>query len=125
MKRFRILGQEIEINAENKDIDITIQFKKRHEKTYEVWTDDENGGDYIRSITQDDIHLLCAEIESENAILNMAPNDFVSIVWDLCSYKIFDYYDNFDYYGDNFKAFTDWFDHIVIAWYCEMVQGLI
>ena len=98
MKRFRILGQEIEINTENKDIDITIQFKKRHEKTYEVWTDDENGGDYIRSITQDDIHLLCAEIESENAILNMAPNDFVSIVWDLCSYKIFDYYDNFDYY---------------------------
>lgn len=105
--------------------DLIIQFKKRHEKTYEVWTDNEDGGDYIRSITQDDIHLLCAEIESENAILNMAPNDFVSMVWDLCSYQIFDYYDNFDYYGDNFKAFSDWFDHTVIAWYCEMIQGLI
>ena len=55
----------------------------------------------------------------------MSPLDFISMVWDLFSYKIFDNYDNFDYYGDNFKAFSDWFDRTVIAWYCEMVQGLI
>lgn len=105
--------------------DLTIQFKKYDTKIYEVWTDNEDGGDYIRSITEDDICVLCAEIESENAILNMAPNDFVSMVWDLCSYQIFDNFDNFDYYGDNFKAFSDWFDSIVIDWYCEMVRGLI
>ena len=105
--------------------DLTIQFKKRHEKTYEVWTDNEDGGDYIRSITQDDIHLLCAEVESENAILNMSPNDFVSMVWDLCSYKIFDNYDDFDFYSSNFEAFSKWFDKQVLDWYCEMIQGLI
>ena len=125
MKRFRILGQETEINTENKDIDITIQFKKRHEKTYEVWTDDENGGDYIRSITQDDIYLLCAETESENDIVNMSPLDFISMVWDLCSCKIFDSFDNFDFYSSNFEGFSKWFDKQVLDWYCEMIQGLI
>ena len=125
MKKIRIIDQEVQVNTENKDIELTIQFKKRDDKTYEVWSDDENGGDYIRSITADDIHVLCAEIESENDIMNMSPRDFISMVWDLCSYKIFEYYDNFDYYGDNFKAFSDWFDSTVITWYCEMVQGLI
>ena len=105
--------------------DLTIQFKKRTDYTWEVWTDNEDGGDYIRNITVDDIYVLCAEVESENAIINMSPNDFISMVWDLCSYEIFDNYDNFDYYGDNFKAFSDWFDKEVVDWYCEKIKGLI
>ena len=106
--------------------DLTIQFKKRHEKTYEVWTDNEDGGDYIRDITVDDIHVLCAEVESEHAILNMSPNDFISAVWDLCAYHIFDNnYSSFDYYSNDFEAFSKWFDKQVLDWYCEMIQGLI
>lgn len=109
----------------SKDTELKIQFKKRTDYTWEVWTDNEDGGDYIRDITVDDIHVLCTEIESENAIVNMSPNDFISTVWDLCSYKIFNNHDNFDYYGDNFKAFSDWFDSEVVDWYCDMIQGLI
>lgn len=125
MKKIKLDNQTVMVDTENKDIELTIQFKKRTDYTWEVWTDDENGGDYIRNITVDDIHVLCAEVESENEIVNMSPRDFISMVWDLCSYKIFEYYDNFDYYGDNFKAFSDWFDSEVIDWYCEMIKGLI
>lgn len=125
MKKIRIIDQEVSVDTENKDIELTLQFKKYNDKTYEVWTDDENGGDYIRDITVDDICVLCAEVESENDIVKMSPRDFISRVWDLCSYKIFDNYDNFDYYGDNFKAFSDWFDNEVVDWYCEMIKGLI
>ena len=125
MKEIKIENQTIVVDTENKDIELTIQFKKYDAKIYGVWADSENGIDYIRDITEDDIWMLCAEIENDNAILNMSPNDFVSMVWDLCSYKIFDNYDNFDYYGDNFKEFSDWFDDIVIDWYCEMIKGLI
>ena len=125
MKEIKIENQTVVVNTENKDIELTIQFKKYNDKTYEVWTDDENGGDYIRDISQDDIWVLCAEVESENDIVNMSPINFIQEVWDLCSYKIFDNYDNFDYYGDNFKAFSDWFDSVVVDWYCEMIRGLI
>ena len=68
-----------------KDTELKIQFKKRTDYTWEVWTDNEDGGDYIRDIKVDDIHVLCTEIESENAILNMAPNDFISMVTSLMS----------------------------------------
>lgn len=125
MKKIRIIDQEVQVNTENKDIELTLQFKKYNDKTYEVWTDDENGGDYIRDITADDIYVLCAEIDSENDIVNMSPRNFISKVWELCSYQIFDNFDNFDYYGDNFKAFSDWFDSVVVDWYCEMIKGLI
>ena len=116
---------EIDKQMKKSKEDFTIQFKKYDSKIWEVWTDNEDGGDYIRDITSDDICILCAEVESENEITNMSPNDFISMVWDLCSYKIFDNYDNFDYYGDNFKAFSDWFDNEVVDWYCEMIKGLI
>lgn len=109
----------------NKDIELTIQFKKRTNYTWEVWTNNEDGGDYIRNITVDDIHILCTEVESENAILGLSPQDFISMVWDLCSYRIFDNYDNFDYYSANFNAFYKWFDKEVLEWYCDMIQGLI
>lgn len=125
MKEIKVENQTVVVDTENKDIELTIQFKKRTDYTWEVWTDNEDGGDYIRDITVDDIYVLCAEVESENEIVSMSPKDFISMTWDLCSYKIFDNYDNFDYYGDNFKAFSDWFDKEVIDWYCEMVQGLI
>ena len=125
MKEIKIENQTVVVNTENKDIEFTIQFKKYDSKIWEVWTDDENGGDYIRDITEDDIWVLCAEVESENEITNMSPNDFISMVWDLCSYKIFDGFDNFDYYGDNFGAFSNWFDSEVVDWYCEMIKGLI
>lgn len=107
------------------NIELTIQFKKYSDYTWEVWTDNEDGGDYIRDITVDDIYLLCAEVESENEIVKMSPRDFISMTWDLCSYKIFDNYDNFDLYSDNFQAFADWFDREVLDWYCEMIKGLI
>lgn len=109
----------------SKDTELTLQFKKYDSKIWEVWTDNEGGGDYIRSITIDDIGVLCAEVESENEIVNMSPLDFISMVWDLCSYKIFDSFYNFDYYSDNFKAFSDWFDKEVVDWYCEMITCLI
>lgn len=125
MKEIKIENQTVVVDTENKDIELTVQFKKYNDKTYEVWTDDENGGDYIRSITQDDIHLLCAETESENDIVNMSPLDFISMVWDLCSCKIFDNFDDFDFYSSNFEAFSKWFDKQVLDWYCEMIQGLI
>jgi hypothetical protein len=83
----------------NKENELTIQFKKYDSKIWEVWTDNEDGGDYIRSITSDDICVLCAEVESENDIVNMSPLDFISMVWDLCSYKIFDNFDDFDFYS--------------------------
>lgn len=105
--------------------DLTIQFKKYDSKIWEVWTDNEDGGDYIRSITSDDICVLCAETESENDIINMSPLDFISMVWDLCSYKIFDNFDNFDFYSSNFESFSKWFDKQVLEWYCEMIMGLI
>lgn len=126
-KESQMIDALIEIDKQMKKSknDFTIQFKKYDSKIWEVWTDDENGGDYIRDITVDDICVLCAEVESENEIVNMSPRDFISLVWDLCSYKIFDNYDNFDYYGDNFKAFSDWFDNEVVDWYCEMIRGLI
>lgn len=125
MRKIKLDSQTVVVDTENKDIELTMQFKKRTDYTWEIWTDDENGGDYIRDITVDDIYVLCAEIESENDIVKMSPRDFISRVWDLCSYKIFEYYDNFDYYGDNFKAFSDWFDNVVVDWYCEMIKGLI
>ena len=126
-KESQMIDKLIEIDKQMKKSknDFTIQFKKYDSKIWEVWTDNEDGGDYIRSITSDDICVLCAEVESENEIVNMSPLDFISMVWDLCSYKIFDNYDNFDYYGDNFKAFSDWFDSEVVDWYCEMIKGLI
>ena len=126
-KESQMIDKLIEIDKQMKKSkeDFTIQFKKYDSKIWEVWTDNEDGGDYIRDITSDDICILCAEVESENEITNMSPNDFISMVWDLCSYKIFDNYDNFDYYGDNFKAFSDWFDNEVVDWYCEMIKGLI
>ena len=123
-KEIKIKEQTVVVDTENKDIELTIQFKKRTDYTWEVWTDDENGGDYIRDITVDDIYVLCAEVESENSILDMNPLYFVSMVWELCSYKIFCNFDVFDYYGDNFKAFSDWFDNEVVDWYCEMIKGL-
>ena len=107
----------------NKEIE--LQFKKRTNYTWQVWTDNEDGGDYIRDITIDDICVLCAKVESENAILDMSPKDFISAVWELCSREIFNNYDNFDYYSDNFKAFSDWFDTEALDWYCEMIKGLI
>ena len=55
----------------------------------------------------------------------MSPLDFISMVWDLCSYKIFDNFDNFDFYSSNFESFSKWFDKQVLEWYCEMIQGLI
>lgn len=109
----------------NKDTELTMQFKKRTDYTWEVWTDNEDGGDYIRDIKVDDIYILCAEVESENEIVNMSPLDFISMVWDLCSYKIFDNFDNFDFYSSNFESFSKWFDKEVLEWYCEMIQGLI
>ena len=126
-KESQMIDKLIEIDKQMKKSkeDFTIQFKKYDSKIWEVWTDNEDGGDYIRDITSDDICVLCAEVESENEIVNMSPLDFISMVWDLCSYKIFDNYDNFDYYGDNFKAFSDWFDSEVVDWYCEMIKGLI
>ena len=126
-KESQMIDKLIEIDKQMKKSkeDFTIQFKKYDSKIWEVWTDNEDGGDYIRDITSDDICVLCAEVESENEITNMSPNDFINMVWDLCSYKIFDNYDNFDYYGDNFKAFSDWFDNEVVDWYCEMIKGLI
>lgn len=126
-KNSKMIDKLIEIDKQMKKSkeDFTIQFKKYDSKIWEVWTDNEDGGDYIRDITEDDIWVLCAEVESENEITNMSPNDFISMVWDLCSYKIFNYYDNFDYYGDNFGAFSNWFDKEVVDWYCEMIKGLI
>lgn len=126
-KDSKMIDKLIEIDKQMKKSknDFTIQFKKYDSKIWQVWTDDENGGDYIRDITEDDIWVLCAEVESENEITNMSPLDFISMVWDLCSYKIFDGFHTFDYYGDNFKAFTDWFDREVVDWYCEMIKGLI
>ena len=108
-----------------KNTELIIQFKKRTDYAWEVWTDNEDGGDYIRDITVDDIYRLCAEVESEEAIMNMSPNDFVSTTWDLCAYKIFDNYSGSDYYSDNFEAFSNWFDKKVVYWYCEMIKGLI
>lgn len=107
-----------------KDIELTIQFKKYTDYTWEMWTDDENGGDYIRDITIDDIYVLCAEVESENDIVNMSPLDFISMTWDLCSYKIFDNFD-IDFYSSNFESFSKWFDKEVLEWYCDMIKGLI
>lgn len=109
----------------NKDTELKIQFKKRTDYTWEVWTDNEDGGDYIRDITIDDIYVLCTEVDGENEILKMSPRDFINTVWDLCRDKIFDNYDNFDYYEDNFEAFSKWFDKEVLDWYCTMIQGLI
>lgn len=109
----------------NKDIELIIQFKKRTDYTWEVWTDNEDGGDYIRDITVDDIYVLCAEVESENTILDMSPIDFISIVFDLFRCMIFDNYDNIDADNSNFEAFSKWFDKEVLEWYCEMIQGLI
>jgi hypothetical protein len=125
MKEIKIENQTVVVDTENKDIELTLQFKKYDSKIWEVWTDNEDGGDYIRSITSDDICVLCAEVESENDIVNMSPLDFISMVWDLCSYKIFDNFDNFDFYSSNFESFSKWFDKEVLDWYCEMIQGLI
>lgn len=109
----------------SKDIELTVQFKKRTGYTWEVWTDNEDGGDYIRDITVDDIYVLCAEVESKNDIVNMSPIDFIHEVWDLCSCNIFDNFDDFDFYNSNFESFSKWFDKEVLEWYCEMIQGLI
>lgn len=126
-KDSKMTDKLIEINKQMKsnETELTLQFKKYNDKTYEVWTDNEDGGDYIRSITSDDICVLCAEVESENDIVNMSPLDFISMVWDLCSYKIFDNFDNFDFYSSNFESFSKWFDKEVLEWYCEVIQGLI
>lgn len=125
-KESQMIDKLIEISKQMKvKKEVVLQFKKRTNYTWEVWTDNEDGGDYIRNITVDDIHVLCTEIESENEILDMSPKDFISMVWDLCSYRIFDNYDNFDYYSANFDAFSKWFDKEVLDWYCDMIQGLI
>lgn len=125
-KESQMIDKLIEISKQMKaKKEVVLQFKKRTNYTWEVWTDNEDGGDYIRNITIDDIYVLCTEIESENEILDMSPKDFISMVWDLCSYRIFDNYDNFDYYSANFDAFSKWFDKEVLEWYCEMIQGLI
>lgn len=100
---------------------IKIQFKEYSQNIWQVWTDNV----YIRDITVNDINVLCAEVESENAIVNMSPNDFISMVWDLCAYQIFDNYSDFDYYGNDFKAFSKWFDKEVLDWYCRMIKVLI
>lgn len=124
-KESQMIDKLIEISKQMPVEEIAIQFKKYDSKIWEVWTDNEKGGDYIRSITSDDICVLCAEVESENEIVNMSPLDFISMVWDLCSYKIFDNFDNFDFYSSNFESFSKWFDKEVLDWYCEMIQGLI
>jgi hypothetical protein len=125
-KESQMTDKLIEISKQMKaKKEVVLQFKKRTNYTWEVWTDNEDGGDYIRNITIDDIYVLCTEIESENEILDMSPKDFISMVWDLCSYRIFDNYDNFDYYSANFDAFSKWFDKEVLDWYCEMIMGLI
>lgn len=127
-KDSKMIDKLIEISKQmqsQNEIELKIQFKKYDSKIWEVWTDDENGGDYIRDITVDDICVLCAEVESENNILDMSPHYFISMVWELCSNKIFDNCDDLDFYSDNFKAFSDWFDSEVIDWYCEMIKGLI
>ena len=108
----------------NNDTKLKIQFKKRTDYTWEVWTENEDGGDYIRDITIDDIYVLCTEVESENVILEMSPNDFINTTWDLCADKIFDNIEC-DFYENNFEAFSKWFDKEVLDWYCEMIQGLI
>ena len=125
-KESQMIDKLIEISKQMKaKKEVVLQFKKRTNYTWEVWTDNEDGGDYIRDIKVDDIHVLCAEVESENEILDMSPKDFISMVWDLCSYRVFDNYDNFDYYSANFDAFSKWFDKEVLDWYCDMIQGLI
>lgn len=108
-----------------KDTDLTIQFIKRDEKAYAIWTDDENGGEYLRDITQDDIGLLCYEVERDREILKISPKDFTCFVWALCCHRIFNNCVEFDYCSDNYEAFMDWFNKEVIAWYCEVIQGLI
>ena len=101
---------------------IVILFKKYDDKTYQLWTDK---GDYVRNLTDNDIHLLCAELESECAIMSTTPNDFISSVWDLFCNNIFESYVDFDYYSESYKEFCDWFDNTVLAWYCQKIQGLI
>ena len=103
--------------------ELTIQFKKRTDYTWEVWTDNEDGGDYIRNITVDDIYVLCAEVESENEIVNMSPIDFISMAWNLFADKILEHYNDFD--SCSFEAFSKWFDKEVLDWYCTMIKGLI
>ena len=82
-KESQMKDKLIEIDKQMKKFknDLTIQFKKYDSKIWEAWTDNEDGGDYIRDITSDDICVLCAEVESENAITNMSPLDFISMVW--------------------------------------------
>lgn len=108
-----------------KDTDVKIQFKKRDTKIYEIWTDDTNGGDYLCNITQDDIGWLCYEVERDKEILKLSPKDFICFVWALCWFRIFNNCVDFDYGSDNYVAFRDWFNKEVIAWYSEVIQGLI
>ena len=107
------------------DTEFTILFKKRDGKTYAMLAEDENGIEYVGDITKDDIGVICYEIETENDIVNMSPLDFISKVWDLCSYMKLDNCNNIDFYHSNFKEFSQWFDHTVVEWYCKVIQGLI
>lgn len=109
----------------SENTDLKIQFRKRNAKTYEIWTDDDEGGDYICDITVDDIDLLCYEVERDRELLKISPKDFTCFVWALCCFRIFNNCAEFDYGSDNYEAFIDWFNKEVIDWYCEMVQGLI
>lgn len=92
---------------------IKIQFKKYSQNIWQVWAYNV----YIRDITTNDISNLCYKVyRDNNDIVSMSPKDFISKVWDLCAYKIFDNYSDFDYYSNDFEAFSNWFDHTVVEW---------
>lgn len=113
LKRGKIMNKQMKNNKQS----IKIQFKEYSRNIWQVWTYNV----YIRDITTNDISNLCDKVYNDNNdIVSMSPKDFISKVWELCSQELID---NFN--SDNFNAFANWFDHIVVEWYCELIQGLL